>query len=340
MTIRDVAEQLNKLSAGYKIGDLQNLRKEIKNLRRRPGSLIFHDDTISDEGWAYHYGGRKELQFNIGFEEEGLRYGIALSLESSQTLPDITLLYPTARRLNQFMRQHSEFFRDYLMWYWQDEERSAIGPVREISEALLKPKTFIFIGKLQKENDTDFDSILTTFDELLKPYIFVEKTSESGIIEDAINENDDFAFQVQTPKLSVSRDYSIEEKAINLDIRHTLIQETLIKKLRTQYGDNNVIPEHPIGGKKIDVVLKSSDDFIFYEIKVSGSAKACIRDAMGQLMEYAYWPGKRNASSLVVIGEEAIDDKTMSYLKYLNNTFALPLHYEQIIIDNSNEAES
>lgn len=117
MSIRDVAERLNALSENYKIGDLQNLRKEIKNLQRKPGSVIFHNDTISDEGWAYHYGGRKELQFNIGFEEEGLRYGIALSLESSQTLPDITLLYPNARRLNQFMRQNPKFFRDYLMWH-------------------------------------------------------------------------------------------------------------------------------------------------------------------------------------------------------------------------------
>jgi len=50
-------------------------------------------------------------------------------------------------------------------------------------------------------------------------------------------------------------------------------------------------------------------------------------------MEYAYWPGKRNASSLVVIGEEAIDDKTTKYLKYLTNVFSLPVHYEQITID-------
>jgi hypothetical protein len=331
MTIREVAERLNQLSGGYKIGDLQSLRKEIKNLQRRPGSLIFHNDTISDEGWAYHYGGRKELQFNIGFEEEGLRYGIALSLESSQTLPDITLLYPNARRLNQFMRQNPEFFRDYLMWYWQ-EVRSPIGPVKEISEALLQPATFIFIGKLQNENEIDFNSILTTFDELLKPYIFVEKSSESGIIEDAINENDEFSFNVQTPKLPVSRSYSIEEKAINLDIRHTLIHEVLIKKLRAIYGDKNVSPEHPIGSKKIDVVRKDGDNYIFYEIKVSGSAKACIRDALGQLMEYAYWPGKPNANAIVV-GEEAIDDNTTKYLEYLNSRFDMPIQYEQITID-------
>ena len=93
------------------------------------------------------------------------------------------------------------------------------------------------------------------------------------------------------------------------------------------------LPEHPIGSKKIDVVLKNGNEVIFYEIKVSGSAKACIRDAIGQLMEYAYWPDRRNANLLVVVGEEAIDDKTAKYLQYLNNSFSLPIQYEQISID-------
>jgi hypothetical protein len=332
--ISDIAYRINELSHGHKIGDLQSIRKEIKKLQRRPGSEIFHAETIYDEeNYAYHYGGRKELQFNIGFEEEGLRYGIALSLESSQTLPDITLLYPNAKRLNQFIRQEPNFFNEYKMWHYQNGERSPIGPVKEISEDLLKPKTFIFIGKLQPENLIDFDKILTTFDELLKPYIFVEKTAESGIIEYEINENNEFNFEVKSPKLPMKRDYSIEERSINLNIRHTLIQEELIKKLREKYGYSNVSPEHPIGSKKIDVVLKNGNEVIFYEIKVSGSAKACIRDAIGQLMEYAYWPDRKNANLLVVVGEEAIDDRTAKYLQYLNNSFSLSIQYEQISID-------
>ena len=332
--IRDVANRINELSHRHKIGELQSIRKEIKKLQRRPDSVIFHDDTISDQGeWAYHYGGRKELQFNIGFKNKKLRYGIALSLETSRTLPDVTLLYPKAKRLNQFIRQEPNFFNEYKMWHSQDGKDSAIGPVKEISKELLKPKTFIFIGKLLPKNGIDYDKILTTFDELLKPYIFVEKTGESGIIEDEINENNEFNFEVRTPKLPMKRDYSVEERPINFDIRHTLIQEELIKKLREKYGYSNVSPEHPIGSKKIDVVLKNGNKFIFYEIKVSGSAKTCIRDAIGQLMEYAYWPDRRNANLLVVVGEEAIDDKTSKYLKYLNESFRLPIQYERISID-------
>ena len=265
--IRDVVYRINQLSHGYKIGELQSIRKEIKKLQRRPGSEIFHDDTIYDQKeYAFHYGGRKELQFNVGLEDEGLRYGIALSLETSQTLPDITLLYPNAKRLNQFIRQEPDFFNEYKMWHYQDDRRSDIGPVKEISEELLKPKTFIFIGKLQPKNAIDYDKILSTYDNLLKPYIFVEKSGESGITEYEMDENNEFNFELKPRKLPKNRDYSLEERSVNLSIRHTLIQEELIKKLKEKYGHNNVSPEHPIGSKKIDVVLKNGNKFTFYEV--------------------------------------------------------------------------
>jgi hypothetical protein len=36
------------------------------------------DNTISSDGWAFHYGGRKELQFNIGIEEEETLYRFSI----------------------------------------------------------------------------------------------------------------------------------------------------------------------------------------------------------------------------------------------------------------------
>lgn len=333
--IREIAYKINDLSRGYNIGKLQSIRTKIKKMKKRPGTDIFQGSTINDE-WACHSGGRKELQFNIGLEDEKFRYGIALSLETSRTVPDVTILFPKARRLNQFIRQHQDFFAEYEMWcdQWcdQDFERIYIGPVKEISDAWLKSRTFIFIGKLQPENKIDFKKVLKTFDELLTPYIFVEKSENSGIVE-YINENDEFKFEVKNRKLPKNRDYSLEEKAVNPNVRHSLIQEKLIKKLREKYGYKNVSPENKIGGKKIDVVLRNGKEFVFYEVKVSDSTKACIRDAIGQLMEYAYWPGRKNADLLVVVGEEEIDNKTTLYLKYLKDKFNLPIQYEKISID-------
>lgn len=331
--IRNIAYKLNDLARQYKIGQLQDIRKKIKRFDRRPGSSIFCNSTISDNGeWAFHFGGRKELQFNIGFEDEGLRYGVALSLESSHTLPDITLLYPKARRLNEFMRQNPGFFSEYSMWYWTNEGRSKIRKVREITDKLLRPNIFIFIGKLQDTNHIKYKAILETFDELLKPYVFVEKTKSSKIIEDEIETDDQFHFAPKKKSLAQRRSYTLEKKAVDLDVRHSLIQEEMVKRLEKIYGSKNVSVEQRIGAKIIDIVLRDDTSYYFFEIKTSGSAKACIRDALGQLMEYAYWPGRVNADKLIVVGEYEIDERTKEYLSFIRNKFKLPIDYQMIKI--------
>lgn len=209
--ISEIAHKIDELSAGHRIENLQAIRKKIKNMARQAGSTIFHEDTIKDkEGWAFHYGGRKELQFNIGEEEEGLRYGIAFSLEPSQTLPKIELLYPKIMRFNQFIRENPSFFKDYRMWHW-NKGRSDIHPVIEIGENLLASKTFIFIGKLNETDEVNYNEILETFDELLTPYIYVEKEPVSGIVESELLEGAGFEFCLDKRKLVFKRSYTTKE---------------------------------------------------------------------------------------------------------------------------------
>lgn len=326
-TISEIAHKINELSSGHAIGDLQTIRKKIKGMGRQAGSTIFHDDTIKDsEGWAFHYGGRKELQYNIGEETEGLRYGIAFSLEPSQTLPDIELLFPKITRFNQFLRENPSFFKGYRMWHWQDG-RSDIYPVTEIGANLLVSNTFIFIGKLNEGDEIDYPAILKTFDELLTPYIYVEKGTASGIVEAEFQQETDFKFSSGKRSLVFRRTHTTKEKYADLDVRHSLIQEKLAETLIAQYGKDNVSIENSCFGKSIDVVLRQGKEYIFYEVKTCGSAKGCLREALGQIMEYAYWPGIAHAKKIIVVGEPEIDPNTKNYLGYLNRTFALPLEY-------------
>jgi hypothetical protein len=332
--VKEIAFKINEISTNYKIGALQTIRTELKKFKRRPGTVIFHESTINDDDeWAFHYGGRKELQFNIGIEEDDLRYGIALSFEASQTLPDISHLFPKAKKLNQFIRQYPEFFTEYKMWYYQENKKSTIDQVHEISVNLLEPHTFIFIGKQLPVNGIDYKEVLTTFDELIVPYVFVEK--ENSTVEDGFfnDRNNEFTFEVKNRKLPKNREFTIKEKSINLNVRHTLLQDKMYKLLCEKYGYENVSLEQCIGNKKVDIVLRKNNSIIFYEIKINDSAKACIREAIGQLMEYAYWPNNINADSLVVVGEESVDNNTSKYLKHLKDKFNLPIQYEKIEID-------
>lgn len=343
MRIQEIAEQLNVLSAGYDIGKLQSIRKEIKALNRRPGNKIFTNDTISDDGWAFHYGGRKELQFNIGFEEEGIRfrYGIAFSLKPSRSLRDVSILYPKILKLNCIIRERPEFFKNYSMWFSlkknhnlklikKQEERSEIRPVTVIPSEKIIPHTFIFIGKVDDSDEINYQNILSTFDELLEIYIDVE--SNHAPKRDTVENENSFIFNPNNVKLTFNRTYSTKERETNVDIRHSILQEALSNELAAKYGDKNVVIENQFLGNKIDVVLKTNSGFHFYEVKVASSAKACIRQAIGQVLEYAYWPGKKHANKIIIAGEHTLEKESEAYLSFLRNEFHLPIEYKQIKI--------
>jgi len=326
MKIRQIAEQLNNLADNYKIGDLQNIRKKIKG--KSPGGNIFRDSSISDDGWAFHYGGRTELQFNIGFEKEGFRYGIAFSLEPSRTLPDVSILYPKVLKLNCIITERPNFFKKYRMWWHKKGECSEINEVNPIGSDLLTPHTFIFIGKIIDNDEIDYHTILQTFDELIDIYIEVEKDYSLSSIDD--KKETSFSFESNFSQLPTKRTYKTIEKEIDIEIRHSYLQEALTKELINKFGEKNVSIEHPFEKNRIDLVVKTSNFCHFYEVKVAYSAKSCIRQAFGQLMEYAFWPGKKHASKIIVAGEHPMDQESKDFILFLQKEFGLPIEYYQI----------
>lgn len=335
MLIRQIAEQINTLAVDYKIGDLQNIRKNIKRLERCPGRKIFRDVTISDNGWAFHYGGRKELQFNIGFEEEGLRHGIAFSLEPSHTLPDVSILYPKILKLNCIIEERPDFFKEYRMWWYQMGNRSEIMNVTTISPKIVSLHSFIFIGKIDDNPEFDYPAILQTFDELLDIYIEVETDKSSSFHTD--DQPISFSFGSKRDQLTTERIYNTKEKEICVDIRHSILQSALAAELANEFGENNVCIENPFGGNKIDIVLKTDNGFNFYEVKIASSAKSCIRQAFGQLMEYAFWPGRKHASKIIVAGEHPMNRESEEFILFLQKEFGLPIEYEQIKVKDGEQ---
>ncbi len=67
-TIEQIAKEINNRSKNFETGKLQEQRAKIKNLSRQPGEKIFNNLSIFPD-YAFHFGGRKELQFNIGVYE-------------------------------------------------------------------------------------------------------------------------------------------------------------------------------------------------------------------------------------------------------------------------------
>ena len=92
--------------------------------------------------------------------------------------------------------------------------------------------------------------------------------------------------------------------------------------------------EQPSGlGTLIDVALRMANgQYWYYEIKTASSPRGCLREALGQILEYSFWPGAQEASRLIVCGESALDGNGEAYLRVLQTRFRLPIAYEQITV--------
>jgi hypothetical protein len=330
MNISKIAEKINSLAINYKMGDFQDIRKELKGLTKKQTSKIFSTRTIFD-AYAFHDGGRTEIQFNIGIDEENnaLRYGLAFSLEPNQTLPDVKILDPQIGRLNNLVRSKPSLFLGYKMWCHTPINKTDPIPMCEIPSSFSRPHNFIFFGKLMSSKDINYDEILTTFDKMLPIYEYVLTVNKN--IQKYSPKINNFKYLKTNVKLPTSRTYTSTQIAIDIDIRHSKIQEIIVNKLEKTYGNENVSQEHPIfGNHKIDIVVNDNGKHYFYEIKTASTPRECIRQALGQILDYCYWPGQKNADKLFIVGEQNIDIETQSYLNYINKNLNISLEYISI----------
>lgn len=273
------------------------------------------------------------LQFNIGLEdhtgEQELRHGVAFSFELSQAFPSIDVLVPKARLFGEYRQLYPDLYADMRMWDYRDGERSGDYPPGPVVPELVRPGCFVFLGRRQPIASIDYKLILADFDRLLPLYRFAES---GGRELGEAQPGNGFVFRAGcTEKVSATK-VSLVERELNINLRHTLLQAALCDRLIKRYGAENVADEHASGlGTKIDVVLRrSAKEFWYYEIKTALSPRAYIREALGQVMEYAYWPHANEAARLIICGETALDEDGATYLKTLHQRFGLPVAYEQI----------
>lgn len=332
LKIKTIANKLNKLASSHPIGELQVIRTKLKELTRRSGSKIFSKATKFKD-WAFHHGGRTELQFNIGYadgETDDLRHGVAFSFELSQTLKSIDILIPKVKCFNDFILTNAEDFGDMRMWHYAAGERSPDSMPGPISPTLVSEGVFVFLGNRQPSKKINYEKILDDFDRLLPLFEYVESKGAKPI---TVSSESEFVFKSGCSTKVSSAKATLAKKELDLDLRHNELQQGLYEKLVKKYGRDNVGTERPSGvGTKVDVVVRKGKEFWFYEIKTALTARACLREALGQLLEYSFWPGAQEPTRLIIVGESALDTDGKEYLSRLKKRFSLPIEYEQIAI--------
>jgi hypothetical protein len=254
-------DELNTRAQYHRIGQLQNIRKELKRLSHLPSNKLFDTRTTFDT-YAFHYGGRRELQFNVGLENiDGtsyLRHGVAFSLEPIRTLPAHSdYLEPKIERFNEFLRIHPDEYQDLRMWTWgyphRSDNRSSNYPPTAIPADLITHRVFIFLGTLRKIDNVDIELILNDFDRLLPLYEYVEGTA---IFPALTNTKSPFNFRPGCPVRLSQTTATIGEQKLDVNLRHNKLQVSLHQILSQRFGLDAVgIELSPLTGVRVDLEL-------------------------------------------------------------------------------------
>jgi len=177
------------------------------------------------------------------------------------------------------------------------------------------------------------DYILVKDDNIQKiqRYSFAHKTEGIRV---AIPINNSFVFYPTEEDIEKSVDietteYEREAKPIEISYLHKKIRDNLHRHLVKRFG-GDIGKENPTGqGTLIDIVRKQDGKTIFYEIKTYNSLKACIREAIGQLLEYAFWPNSENADEIIIVSQNDVTPDCITYLQKLRDKFELSIYYQQ-----------
>lgn len=122
----------------------------------------------------------------------------------------------------------------------------------------------------------------------------------------------------------------------DLDLLHNRIQTALFEHLKSVHGKDSVGTENPTGRRTlVDVVVQHGKQYTFYEIKTSQSVRQCIRDALGQLLEYAHFGSPVSIKELIVVSPYKTTSDVTKYLATLREKYGLPITYRQFDMDSS-----
>ncbi|MCS4139518.1 hypothetical protein GGQ13_002973 [Salinibacter ruber] len=344
VNIEELAQGVNRKAdtGGYAVADLQDIRMEEKDndLPDRPDQKptfdIFRVSDFSDD-FVFHCGGRNELQFNLALRRfDGIwkvRYGAAFLYKLGRGMESLVSMVSRIRYFNEYLRANPEAFTGLKLWYEPKGSRKPRGdsPPQEIPEQLLEEGTFFFIGRRSNPSEISYDDILTAFDKLLPLYKYIER----NLSPEDFSEQEDSTQAPDEEHLSTSDTYETTAERIaatvSVERTHDRMRDVLAKRLASEHGRGNVHVERSTQhGKSIDLVVQTDGREWFYEVKPFSEPRLCLRKAIGQLLEYAYWSGSETPERLIVVGKSELDSRGEAYLSTLKERFSLPLEYQSV----------
>lgn len=107
---------------------------------------------------------------------------------------------------------------------------------------------------------------------------------------------------------------------------HNKIQNKLRDKLIAKYGESCVACEK----NYVDLTLTYDDTITLYEVKSDAYAATCIRQALGQIIQYAHRLDTTKKLKLYVVGQYSLKANEKPYLDYIQKNLKIDIDYMSI----------
>jgi hypothetical protein len=111
---------------------------------------------------------------------------------------------------------------------------------------------------------------------------------------------------------------------------HARMQARLMQELQAEHPDAVVVRESDF----VDVTVQTKSELLLFEIKSDLNPRSVLRQALGQILEYAYHPSRQHKLPvrLVIVGRCPLAPTDDCYLQYLRKAFSLPLDYRVVCL--------
>lgn len=145
-----------------------------------------------------------------------------------------------------------------------------------------------------------------------------------------LSENDDDD-ESEGNKKNTDHRKKVYKVETSYDPYHDKIQNALFDFLNEKSDYKKV----KIEKDRVDIKAKTSDNkWHYFEIKTD-CPKLSIRKAIGQIMEYAYYPNLIKAEKLIIVADENPDIDTINYLNFIREKFKVPITYRSFDLEKN-----
>lgn len=315
---------------------------------QRPHNVLKADDQNIAFEKRFGYGGEDWL-FNPRYQHDGYQYGYIRGINDlSETIEFINEAYlfsikpDTKDRLLIAYIKDLEIIEGYdeilkhIIPLFRKHKKQSILELREVGaytkgyeDNHLAPNVRF---KLENIVHFGYDKVINGIKgnrfNRFKPFIIDSE------LEKLININEmkfnGFVFKPGKAKLKAPSKRKESLKELDINNRHTEISEALYKHLveKSNTDKNYISIEKTLVNRKIiDLVVKKGNKYVLFEIKTHIEARAGIREAIGQLLEYALSDPSIKVESINIVCPGKLTSADAELLKQLNKIISIPIYY-------------